>query len=357
MMIETSSFFDIHKTETSRINQVDFDNLEFGRVFSDHMFLMEYENGEWMRGKIEPYGPFTMSPASMVFHYGQAIFEGMKAYRLADGGVSIFRPGKNIERFNLSAKRMCMPEVPEEIFMEALATLVELDKEWVPNGDEASLYIRPFMIATDSYVGVKASEKYAFSIFTCPVGAYYKGNVNVKVERKYTRATPGGTGYAKAAGNYAGSLYPSRLAREEGFDQLIWTDAIEHEYIEESGTMNAMFVLNGGLVSPATSDTILNGVTRDSVLTIARDLGINVDIRKVAVSELRSGLESGSITEAFGVGTAATIKPIAEIGIDGIHYPLKHVDNPKSIANQLLKELDGIRRGKIEDRHAWNIPV
>jgi branched-chain amino acid aminotransferase len=355
MMIDTKPSFDIHQTETSRLGQVDFDDLDFGRVFSDHMFVMEYENGAWQRGKIEPYGPFTMSPASMVFHYGQAIFEGMKAYRSENGDVTLFRPGKNIARFNQSATRMCMPTVPEDIFMEALAALVKLDQDWVPGGDDASLYIRPFMIATDSYVGVKASDKYAFSIFTCPVGAYYKGSVKVKVERKFTRAAEGGTGYAKAAGNYAGSLYPSMLARKEGYDQLIWTDAKNHEYIEESGTMNAMFVVDGTLVSPQTSETILDGVTRNSVLQLAEDLGIPVEIRRITVEELRKGLAAGKITEAFGVGTAATIKPIDEIGIDGINYPL-HASTP-SVSSRLLNELDGIRRGNIEDRHNWNIPV
>ena len=355
MMIDTTPSFDIHQTETSRLDQVDFDNLDFGRVFADHMFVMEYEDGAWQRGRIEPYGPFTMSPASMVFHYGQAIFEGMKAYRGEDGNVTLFRPGKNIARFNQSATRMCMPNVPEDIFMEALAALVSLDKDWVPQGKDASLYIRPFMIATDSYVGVKASDKYAFSIFTCPVGAYYKGSVKVKVERKFTRAAAGGTGYAKAAGNYAGSLYPSMLARQEGYDQLIWTDAKEHEYIEESGTMNAMFVMDGTLVSPMTSETILDGVTRDSVLTIARDLGIPVEVRRITVEELRSGLAAGKVTEAFGVGTAATIKPIDEIGIDGINYPL--TSGATTVSAQLLQELDGIRRGRIEDRYHWNIPI
>jgi branched-chain amino acid aminotransferase len=355
MMIDTTPSFDIHQTETSRLDQVDFDNLDFGRVFADHMFVMEYEDGAWQRGRIEPYGPFTMSPASMVFHYGQAIFEGMKAYRGEDGNVTLFRPGKNIARFNQSATRMCMPNVPEDIFMEALAALVSLDKDWVPQGEDASLYIRPFMIATDSYVGVKASDKYAFSIFTCPVGAYYKGSIKVKVERKFTRAAAGGTGYAKAAGNYAGSLYPSMLARQEGYDQLIWTDAKEHEYVEESGTMNALFVMDGTLVSPMTSETILDGVTRDSVLTIARDLGIPVEVRRITVEELRSGLAAGKVTEAFGVGTAATIKPIDEIGIDGINYPL--TSGATTVSAQLLQELDGIRRGRIEDRHHWNIPI
>ena len=297
-------------------------------------------------GKIEPYGPFTMSPATMVFHYGQAIFEGMKAYRAENGEVTLFRPGKNIARFNQSATRMCMPTVPEDIFMEAIAALVALDKDWVPSGEDASLYIRPFMIATDSYVGVKASDKYAFSIFTCPVGAYYKGSVRVKVERTFTRAAAGGTGYAKAAGNYAGSLYPSMLARHEGYDELIWTDAKEHEYIEESGTMNAMFVFDGTLVSPMTSETILDGVTRDSVIQLATDLNIPVEVRRITVEELRNGLAGGVVSEAFGVGTAATIKPIEEIGIDGINYPLVATKSLRPL--QLLNELDdAFGRGRL----------
>jgi len=355
-MIETTPSFDIFQTETTRLDQVVFDDLEFGRVFSDHMFLMEYEDGAWKKGRIEPYGPFTMSPASMVFHYGQAIFEGMKAYRQSNGEVSLFRPGMNIARFNKSAVRMCMPEIPEDLFMEALAALVKLDSDWVPSGEDAALYIRPFMIATDAFVGVRASEKYAFSIFTCPVGAYYKGPVKVKVETSFTRATPGGTGFAKAAGNYAGSLYPSQKAREEGYDQLIWTDAVEHKYIEECGTMNAMFIVDGVLISPETSDTILDGVTRNSVLTVAKDLGIPVEIRRFSVVELQESLNNNALTEAFGVGTAATIKPMSEIGINGKRYPLNNPDNWK-IVPWLLRELDGIRRGSIDDRFNWNIPV
>jgi branched-chain amino acid aminotransferase len=355
-MIETTPSFDIFKTETSRLDQVDFANLDFGRVFSDHMFLMEYEDGEWQRGRIEPYGPFTMSPASMVFHYGQAIFEGMKAYRQRDGQVSIFRPGMNIARFNKSAVRMCMPPIPEDIFMEAVATLVKMDSNWVPNAEDSALYIRPFMIATDAFVGVQASQKYAFSIFTCPVNAYYKGPVKVKVETEFTRATPGGTGFAKAAGNYAGSLYPSQLARQEGYDQLLWTDALEHKYVEECGTMNAMFVIDGVLVSSETSDTVLAGVTRDSVFTLAKDLGIPFEVRRVSVTELRASLENRSLSEAFGAGTAATIKPMSEIGIDGKRYQLSDPDGWQ-IVPWLLRELDGIRRGEIQDRFNWNIPI
>lgn len=355
-MIETTSSFKITPISASRLPQVDFENLTFGRTFSDHMFTMDFEDGEWQQGRIEPYGPMPMSPASMVFHYGQAIFEGMKAYRQADGSVSLFRPGRNIERFNKSAERMCMPQVDPQVFMDALVQLISMDEAWVPGGEGASLYIRPFMIATDSFVGVRPSERYTFSIFTCPVSAYYKDPVRVKVETKYTRAAPGGTGYAKAAGNYAGSLYPSKLAQEQGFHQLLWTDAIEHKYIEESGTMNAMFVMDGKLTSPHTSETILSGVTRDSVLALARDLGIPVEERRIAVEELREGLISGKVTEAFGVGTAATIAPMALIAFESEQLNLPDYSEWR-VAPQIASELDALRRGRIEDRFGWNIPL
>lgn len=355
-MIQTTPSFDIHQTETSRLHQVDFSDLGFGKNYSDHMFVMDYEDGKWQRGCIEPYGPFTMSPASMVFHYGQAIFEGMKAYRLADGGVSLFRPGNNIKRFNESAKRMCMPVVPEDLFMEALTMILKMDEEWVPDALDASLYVRPFMIATDSHVGVRASNKYMFSIFTCPVGSYYKAPVKVKIEKYYTRATPGGTGFAKAAGNYAGALFPSKEAHDLGFDQLLWTDATEHRYIEESGTMNVMFVKDGVLISPLTSDTILKGVTRDSVLTLARDLNIPTEERKFSVEELILGLKDNTLTEAFGVGTAATVTPFLLIADGDDQFHLTPSDS-WPIADQLITELDGIRRGTIADRFGWNIPI
>ncbi len=355
-MIETTSSFKISPISNSRLPQVDFENLTFGRTFSDHMFTMDFEDGKWQQGRIEPYGPMTVSPASMVFHYGQAIFEGMKAYRQADGSVSLFRPGRNIERFNKSAHRMCMPEMDPQVFMDALVQLVSMDEAWVPDGEGASLYIRPFMIATDSFVGVRPSERYTFSIFTCPVNAYYKDPVKVKVETKYTRAAPGGTGFAKAAGNYAASLYPSKLAQEKGFHQLLWTDAVEHAYIEESGTMNAMFVIDGVLTSPHTSETILSGVTRDSVLKLAADLGIPVAERRIAVAELREGLKSGKVTEAFGVGTAATIAPMALIAFEDEELPLPAYAEWK-VAPRISTELDALRRGRIEDRFGWNIPL
>jgi branched-chain amino acid aminotransferase len=240
--------------------------------------------------------------------------------------------------------------------MDALVQLITMDRNWVPDGDGASLYIRPFMIATDSFVGVKPSERYNFSIFTCPVNAYYKDPVKVKVETKYTRAAPGGTGFAKAAGNYAGSLFPSKLAQEQGYDQLLWTDAVTHEYLEESGTMNAMFVIDGKLTSPHTSETILSGVTRDSVLTLAHDLGIEVEERRISVKELKAGMETGAVTEAFGVGTAATIAPMSLIAFEDQQLHLGDYSKWK-VAPLLSKELNALRRGQIEDRFGWNIPI
>ncbi|MEY5043365.1 MAG: hypothetical protein RJA19_592, partial [Bacteroidota bacterium] len=244
---------------------------------------------------------------------------------------------------------------PEALFLEGLMQLIQLDADWVPRDAHGALYIRPFMIATDSFVGVRASDTYTFCIFTCPVGAYYKEPVKVKVETHFTRATPGGTGFAKAAGNYAGALYPSQLAQKQGYHQLLWTDAVEHKYIEESGTMNAMFVVDGVLVSPKTSDTILAGVTRDTVLTLARDLGIPVEERRISVQELEEGLRSGRVTEAFGVGTAATIAPMALVGFESGDVPLP--TGEWVVSNQIGMELEAIRRGEKTDRFGWNIPI
>ena len=355
-MITMDTTFNIRHCETSVIDQVDFNNIAFGKVFSDHVFVMDFEGGEWKKGSIEPFAPMTISPASMVLHYGQAIFEGMKAFRQQDGSVSLFRPGDNIKRFNLSAVRMCMPEVPEETFMQALVELVNLDSDWVPSSDDASLYIRPFMFATDSHVGVRASHSYRFMIFTCPVGAYYSNPIRVKVETKYTRAATGGTGAAKAAGNYAGALYPTKKASVEGYDQLLWTDSKTHSFIEECGTMNAAFVVEGKLLVPATSDTILDGITRKSSIQIARDLGLEVEDRPVSVEELRTAAEEGKLEEAFGLGTAATVSIMSTIGFDGWDYDLPITDN-WTIAPKLSMALEDLRRGRSNDTYGWNIPV
>lgn len=350
----TTTLFDIHPTTASRIDSVDLSNPVFGSVFSDHQFRMDFEGGEWKTGVIEPYADMSISPAAMVFHYGQSIFEGMKAFRQPDGGVALFRPIENIRRFNKSAERMCMPQIDEGVFLSALLELIRIDKHWVPDGDSSCLYIRPFMVATEAHVGVRPSEQYRFMIMTCPVGAYYKGNVRVKVETFFTRAAPGGTGYAKAAGNYAASLKPAAMARDQGYDQILWTDAVEHKYIEESGTMNVMFVLNGKVVSPSLGDTVLSGITRDSVLKIAASKGLDIEERKISVSELKAAVESGALTEAFGVGTAATMTPIESIGFPEGDLSLPPV-NTWEVMPMLAHRLDDLRRGKGDDPFGWRV--
>ena len=350
----TTTLFDIERAETSRIGEVDLSNLPFGSVFSDHQFIMDFDDEKWKSGMIQPYQNMMLSPAAMVLHYGQAIFEGMKAFRQPNVDIALFRPQDNIRRFNISGERMCMPAVDEDLFMSALTELVKMDNAWVPDADGASLYIRPFMFANEVHVGVRPSAKYRFNIFTCPVGPYYKGNVRVKVETDYTRAAPGGTGYAKAAGNYAAALKPTELAKAQGYHQILWTDAVEHRYIEESGTMNAVFVMDGKLVSPALGDTVLNGVTRDSILTLARHYGYEVEERRIAVSELKAAAESGALQEAFGVGTAATMTPIEAIGFDGGDVELPVV-NSWVVMPKLSKALDDIRRGRMDDPFGWRI--
>ncbi len=343
----------IQKTEKTKISSVDFDNVPFGKVYSDHMFLAEYKEGQWGNFRIEPYRNINLSPANSALHYGQSIFEGMKAYKMKDGKISIFRPHKNFERMNRSAERMCMPAITEELFFEGIRSLVDLDREWIPSKENTSLYIRPFMFATDEYIGIKPSDNYLFMIFTCPVGAYYAKPVNVKIETKYTRAVEGGTGAAKAAGNYAASLFPARIAQKEGYQQLIWTDGKEHKYIEESGTMNLMFIASDTLYTAPTGDTILEGVTRDSVLRLARDWGLKVEERRIQVSELVDALKEGRVQEAFGTGTAATIAHIASIGFEDERYELPTIENRK-FSNKVLATLEGIKRGALEDKFNWN---
>ncbi len=341
----------ITKTENSRINEVDFDNIPFGKVFSDHMFSMDYANGEWSNFEITPFQNLNFSPAMSSLHYGQSIFEGMKAYRKEDK-IYTFRAKDNFERLNKSANRMCMPNIPNELVMEALEQLLKLDQKWIPDNDSNSLYLRPFMFATDEYVGIRPSETYKFIIFGCPVGSYYTEPLKVKIESHYTRAANGGVGEAKAAGNYAASLYPAKLAKEEGYHQLLWTDSKEHKYIEESGTMNVMFVIDGKLISPDLSGTILPGITRKSVLEIVRSWGIEVEERKIEVSEIITAMENGTLQEAFGAGTAATIAQIHTIGYEGKNYVLPEISERK-ISNKVLTFLTRIKRGQEEDKWGW----
>ena len=322
-MIIQDTRIDVSKTSNSRLDQVDVNNCPFGKVFSDHMLEMDYVDGKWGNAHIRPFQDLVMSPASMVFHYGQAIFEGMKAYNLSNGEVGLFRPIDNIQRMNISAERMCMPAIPEDLFLEGLKMLVDLDRDWIPTSDDSSLYIRPVMFAVDDFVGVKASKNYKFIIFTSPANAYYTDPVKVKIETHFSRSCHGGTGYAKAAGNYAGSLYPAKLANETGYDQLIWTDSDKHQNIEEAGTMNVMFVIDDVVITPPSSDTILDSITRKSAVTLASQLGFTVEERVVTVDEVIKAAKEGRLQEAFGAGTAATIAPISLIAYEGVDYKLR----------------------------------
>ena len=347
----------ITKTENSRINAVDWDNLPFGKVFSDHILIMEYKDGAWQQPEIKPFESFSLHPATSAIHYGQSIFEGMKANKTADGDILIFRPDMNEKRFAESCIRMCMPMLPEGMFTELIRRTVELDKDWIPNKEGYSLYIRPFMFATDDFIGIKPSETYKFVIFTCPVGAYYSQPVNVKIEEYYTRAAEGGVGRAKTAGNYAASLYPAKLAQEQGFHQLVWTDAKEHKYIEESGTMNIVFEIDGKLITPSEdSDTILRGVTKRSVVEIAKSWGVEVEERKITVEEIVEGLRNGKVTDAFGAGTAATIAHIAKIGFRDEIFELPAVET-REISNKIKDYLNDLKTGRIADEFNWCLKV
>lgn len=341
----------VTKTEESRINEVDFDNIPFGKVFSDHMFTMDYKDGEWCNPEIVPFAKMSFSPAMSSLHYGQSIFEGMKAYR-KNGEVYTFRAKDNFDRLNRSADRMCMPNIPNILVMNGLKELLKTDREWIPENETNSLYVRPFMFATDEYVGIRPSESYKFIIFGCPVGSYYTEPLKVKIETEFTRAANGGVGEAKAAGNYAASLYPAKLAKEQGYHQLLWTDCNEHKYIEESGTMNVMFVINNTLITPPLTGTILPGITRSSVLTIVKDWGYDVEERQITVDEVIEAAENGSLTEAFGAGTAATIAQIQTIGHNGTNYELPEITG-REISNKVLNFLNNIKRGQETDKWGW----
>jgi branched-chain amino acid aminotransferase len=346
----------IEKVRESRLHGINFKELMFGRTFTDHMFVADFRGGTWQNLRIAPYGHMQISPASPAIHYGQTIFEGLKAHRGQNDEVLVFRPIDNWKRMNISAERMALATLPEEVFMDGLITLLDVDREWVPRDESSSLYLRPFLFSADEYIGIRPSVDFTFMIVASPSGAYYSQPLRVKIETKYTRAVEGGTGFAKAAGNYAGAIFPSKIAQEKGYHQLIWTDGKRHEYIEESGTMNLMFVIEDTLVTPALSDSILAGITRDSVLTIARHWGMKVEERKISVNELVKGLQNGIVKEAFGVGTAATIARIEVIGHDGNDYNLPPVTN-SGFSNRVYVELDKIKRGKKEDVFNWVLKI
>jgi len=341
------------KAGHSRLAETDITDLPFGKVFTDHMFVADYEDGEWKNFEILPYGPLPMSPAISALHYGQAIFEGLKAYKQADGSVSVFRADKNFARFNKSATRMAMANIPEEIFMQGLAALINIDKAWVPDEENYSLYLRPVMFATDPFLGVRPSSTYKFVILANPSAPYYSKPLKVKIETRYTRSADGGVGAAKAAGNYAGSMLPTVEAHAKGFDQLIWTDAKEHKYVEESGAANLMFVINGKIVTPEVRETILDGVTRDTILELAKSMGIEVEERRVLIQEVLDNIENGTLTEAFAVGTAATVTQISEINYEGKGYLLTDPAT-RTVSTGIAKKLNEIRYGVTADEFGWN---
>ncbi|MGB0260448.1 MAG: branched-chain amino acid aminotransferase [Flavobacteriaceae bacterium] len=343
-------------TQQSRLHEVDFDNLSFGTVFTDHMFVCDYENGAWGSPEIVPYGPFPMAPSASVLHYGQAVFEGMKAYKDNSGYVWLFRPDQNIQRMNKSAERLAIPEFPEHLFHEGLLKLVDMDRDWIQPGRGNSLYIRPFVFASQAGVQASPSNKYRFMIICAPVASYYSGGeVRVKIADHYSRAPQGGTGYAKAAGNYGGQFYPTQLAIKEGYQQVIWTDAATHEYVEEAGTMNLFFRIGDKLITAPTSDSILDGVTRKSIIQLAKDMGIEMEIRPLRVSELLESQKNGALKEIFGSGTAVVIQPIHGFGYKNEEFKLTPVEN--GLADTLKSKLIDIQYDEAPDLHDWRVRV
>ncbi|NCI47921.1 branched-chain amino acid aminotransferase [Sediminibacterium soli] len=346
----------ITKVETSRLKDINLENIPFGRHFTDHMLEADYENGEWKNVEIKPYQPLLLEPSTAALHYGQAIFEGIKAYRSPDGQVSIFRPEDNFKRFNLSAERMNMPVVPEDIFMDGMRMLIHVDREWAPSLPDHSLYIRPFMFASDSMIGVKPSDSYKFIILLSPTGPYYAAPMKIYVEEKYTRAAPGGVGFAKNAGNYGGSMLATAMAKKQGYDQVLWTDAFEHKYLQEVGTMNVFFIAGNTAITPSLEDgTILAGVTRDSAIVVLKEMGLDVVERKISVDELIELHKKGGLREVFGTGTAATISMIKELKYKD--YVMNFDTDNAATARELKKRLTAIREGKAADTHGWMVKV
>jgi branched-chain amino acid aminotransferase len=346
----------VTKAAQSKLSSIDFGHLPFGKYFSDHMLEASYQHGEWTGVQIRPYQPLVVEPSLAVFHYGQAIFEGIKAYLGADGQAYIFRPYDNFKRFNISADRMQMPAIPEDIFIEGMRQLIRLDRNWIPAREDCSLYIRPFMISTDAAIGVRPSDSYKFFILLSPTGPYYAAPMKIHVEEKYTRAAPGGVGFAKNAGNYAGSLKAAAEAKEMGYDQVLWTDAFEHKWLQEVGTMNVFFIIGDKVITPSLDEgTILEGVTRDSAITVLGDMGWQVEERKISIDELVSAYQQGTLLELFGTGTAATISPIRELRYKDL--VMRFDTEQWKTAPALKKILTDIRQAKREDTHGWLVKV
>lgn len=346
----------VTRIKESRLTEELRENSPFGTNYSDHMFVADWHDGEWQDARIEPFGPMSLSPASTALHYGQSLFEGFKAHRTADGGVALFRPMSNHARLNRTAARLAMPEIPAELFREGLLELIRIDREWVPQREGGSLYVRPVYFGNDDSLMVRPGSRYRFVIFTSPGGPYFAQPIRLLAEEKYVRAFPGGTGDAKSAGNYGGGLLAAKLAQEKGFHNVMWLDGKERKYIEESGVMNIMFVIGGRAITPALSGTILPGVTRDSALTLLKEMGVACEERPVSLDEILAADAAGSLQEAFGIGTAAIIAPIASIGYREreLKFPTAAADG---IAKKLYTRLVAIQTGREADTHDWLVRI
>lgn len=344
--------FNVRKAEKSKLSDLSLENIPFGKYMSDHMLEADYEDGEWKNVNIRPYEPLLMEPSLAAIHYGQSIFEGIKAYRTPGGEAQIFRPIDNFRRFNRSAVRMEMPEIPEDIFMEGMKQLIRLDINWIPTQEDHSLYIRPFMFSTSETIGVKPGEKYKFMIILSPTGPYYSTPMRIYVEEKYVRAAKGGIGYAKAAGNYGASMYPTAQAKKKGYDQVLWTDAVEHKYVQECGTMNVIFIIGNKAITPdLESGTILDGVTRDSVIVLLKQMGLEVEERPLNIDEVIAAHKAGELHEVFGTGTAATISLIKELRYKD--YVMEFDTAAWKTAPAVKNLLNSIRYGQTEDTYNW----
>ncbi|MGP1990783.1 branched-chain amino acid aminotransferase [Zobellia laminariae] len=352
-MNSTMQKISIEKVKESKIEQVDFNNLAFGSLFSDHMLVCDYRNGAWETPKITPYQPITLDPSAKIFHYGQSIFEGMKAYKDDKNKTWLFRPLENFKRLNVSANRMAIPELPEEFFMEGLKALLELDNKWIPQTEGSSMYIRPFIFASGNGFHASPADAYKFIICLAPSGSYFSGKVKVLIEEKYSRSANGGVGYAKTGGNYAGQFYPTQLAVAKGYNQVIWTDDSTHEYIEEAGAMNIFIRIDDTLITGPTSDRILDGITRKSILQLAEKKGIKTEVRKITVTEVVEAAKNGRLKEMFGAGTAAVISPISAFGYRDVDYDLPEIEN--SFASQMKKEITDIQYNRSEDPFGWRV--
>ena len=346
----------ITKAQNSKLKDINLENIAFGKYFTDHMLEADYEDGEWKNVEIKPYQPLMLEPSISALHYGQAIFEGIKAYNHPNGNAYIFRPQDNFNRFNISAERMQMPKITEDIFMEGMRQLVSIDKSWIPDREDHSLYIRPFMFSTDEMIGVRPSDTYKFMILLSPTGPYYNTPMRIYVEEHFVRAVPGGVGYAKAAGNYGAAMYATAQAKKKGYDQVLWPDAFEHKYVQECGTMNVFFIIGNSAITPDLSKgTILAGITRESAMQELNEMGFKVEEKELSIDDIIDAHKAGLLYEAFGTGTAATISLIKELRYKD--YVMKFDVDQWQTAPKLAKRLNDIRYGLAEDVHGWMYKV